>query len=145
VADLISVPLQNNFNSRAPRIDCDDSPERESFRMPSRMYLTKTVSVLAIAVVVIACAAQFKEQEQALQQPIRINCATAEGDIRMLQHEKAHVAQQIAMGITAIAPAGIVMGVIMGTEQTKLQVATGDYNRMIDQRIADIKMTCGLP
>ena len=113
--------------------------------MPSRMYLTKTVSVLAIAVVVIACAAQFKEQEQALQQPIRINCATAEGDIRMLQHEKAHVAQQIAMGITAIAPAGIVMGVIMGTEQTKLQVATGDYNRMIDQRIADIKMTCGLP
>jgi hypothetical protein len=37
------------------------------------------------------------------------------------------------------------MGVLMGTEQTKLQVATGDYNRMIDQRIADIKMTWGLP
>jgi hypothetical protein len=73
--------------------------------MPSRMHLTKMVSALAIAVVAVACAAQFKEQEQALQQPIRINCATAEGDIRMLQHEKAHVAQQVAMGITAIAPA----------------------------------------
>jgi hypothetical protein len=79
-----------------------------------------------------------------LQQPIKINCATAEGDIRMLQSEKAHVAQQVAMGITAIAPAGLVMGVLMGTEQTKLQVATGDYNNMIDQRIAEIKMTCGL-
>jgi hypothetical protein len=112
--------------------------------MAGRMYLTKMVSGLAIAVVVVACAAQFQQQEQALQQPIKINCATAEGDIRMLQNEKAHVAQQVAMGITAIAPAGLVMGVLMGTEQTKLQVATGDYNNMIDQRIADIKMTCGL-
>jgi hypothetical protein len=112
--------------------------------MAGRMYLTKMVSGLAIAVVVVACAAQFQQQEQALQQPIKINCATAEGDIRMLQSEKAHVAQQVAMGITAIAPAGLVMGVLMGTEQTKLQVATGDYNNMIDQRIADIKMTCGL-
>jgi hypothetical protein len=84
-------------------------------------------------------------QEQALQQPIRINCATADGNIRMLQYEKAHVVQHIALGITAIYPAGMVMGVLMGTEQTKLQVATGDYNNMIDQRIADIKMTCGLP
>ncbi|MGH8064485.1 MAG: hypothetical protein ACRERE_04460 [Candidatus Entotheonellia bacterium] len=111
--------------------------------MANRMYWTKIVSGLAIAGVVVACAAQFQQQEQALQQPI--NCATAEGDIRILQHEKSHVAQQVAMGITAIAPAGMVMGVLMGTEQTKLQVATGDYNRMIDQRIADIKMTCGLP
>jgi hypothetical protein len=63
----------------------------------------------------------------------------------VLQSEKAHVAQQIAMGVTAISPAGMVAGLITGTEQTKLQVATGDYNQMIDQRIADIKMTCGLP
>ena len=113
--------------------------------MPSGLNLTKMVSALAIAVVVAACAAQYAQQEQALQQPIHINCATAEGDIRMLQQEKAHVVQQVAMGITAIAPSSLVMGLIMGTEQTKLQVATGDYNDMIDQRIADIKMTCGLP
>ena len=108
-------------------------------------YVTELVSGLAIAGIVVACAAQFQQQAQALQGPIHINCATAEGDIRVLQHEKSHVAQQVAMGLTAIAPAGMVMGVLMGTEQTKLQVATGDYNRMIDQRIADIKMTCGLP
>jgi hypothetical protein len=71
---------------------------------------------LGIAVLVVACAAQFKQQEQALQQPSRINCATAEGDIRMLQNEKAHVAQQVAMGVTAIAPAGLLLGVVTGTE-----------------------------
>jgi hypothetical protein len=100
---------------------------------------------LGIAVLVVACAAQFKQQEQALQQPSRINCATAEGDIRMLQNDKAHVAQQVAMGVTAIAPAGLVLGVVTGTEQTKLQVASGDYNSRIDQRIAEIKRTCRLP
>ncbi|MGH8069117.1 MAG: hypothetical protein ACRERE_28545 [Candidatus Entotheonellia bacterium] len=114
-------------------------------RYANKIHLLRIAWSLGIAVLVVACAAQFKEQEQALQQPVRINCATAEGDIRMLQSEKSHVAQQIAMGVTAIAPAGMVMGVLMGTEQTKLQVATGDYNSMIDQRIADIKMTCGLP
>jgi hypothetical protein len=103
------------------------------------------VWAVGIAGLVVACAAQFQEQEQALQQPIHINCATAEGDIRVLQNEKAHVVQQLAMGVTAISPAGMVMGALMGTEQTKLQVATGDYNNMIDQRIADIKITCGLP
>jgi hypothetical protein len=100
--------------------------------MPSKMDWIKMVSGLAITVVGVACTAQFQQQEEALQQPIRINCATAEGDIRMLQYEKAHVAQQIAMGVTAIAPAGLVAGLITGTEQTKVQVATGDYNRMID-------------
>jgi hypothetical protein len=49
------------------------------------------------------------------------------------------------MGVTAIAPAGLVLGMLTGTEQTKLQVATGDYNSMIDRRITEIKATCGLP
>jgi hypothetical protein len=123
----------------------DHTEEDIMIRCVNRIYLMRIVSSLGLAVLLVACAAQYKEQEQALQGPVRINCATAEGDIRTLQHEKSHVAQQIAMGVTAIAPAGIVMGVLAGTEQTKLEVATGDYNRMIDQRIADIKMTCGVP
>ena len=79
---------------------------------------------------------------QSLQQPI--NCAMAQGDIRVLQSEKTHTAQQIAQGVTAITPAGIVLGALTGTEGTKLQVASGDYNTMIDNRIAAIKATCGV-
>ena len=72
-----------------------------------------------------------------------INCTTAEGDIRVLESEKAHAMDQIAKGVTALAPAGIVLGVITGTEKKKLQVASGDYNQMIDQKIAAIKQKCG--
>jgi hypothetical protein len=73
-----------------------------------------------------------------------INCATAEGDIRMLRSEKVNTAKQIAAGVGAITPIGLVAGLATGTEGTKAQVATGDYNRMLDQKIAEIQQTCGV-
>ncbi len=73
-----------------------------------------------------------------------VNCATAQGDMRVLQSEKAHVVQQVAMGVTSIYPAGLVLGILTGTEGTKIQVATGEYNKMIDKKIAEIKSTCGV-
>jgi len=99
------------------------------------------LTVLAI-VLVAACAPITQQEKQSLAKPI--NCATAEGDLRVLQSEKANVAQQIANGVTAIVPAGAVIGIISGTETDKFKVASGDYNKMIDQKIAEIKQKCGL-
>ena len=90
------------------------------------------------------CAMQQEQNLNALQDPKRINCATADGDLRILQSEKANVAQRIAEGATAIYPAGLVVGLLTGTEGTKLKVATGDYDGQIDGRIAEIKETCGI-
>jgi hypothetical protein len=36
------------------------------------------------------------------------------------------------------------VGLVTGTEKTKMEVGTGDYNEMIDKRIAEIKKTCGI-
>jgi hypothetical protein len=33
---------------------------------------------------------------------------------------------------------------VTGTEKEKVEVATGEYNKMIDKRIAEIKETCGI-
>jgi hypothetical protein len=102
-----------------------------------------TALVMFLVMFLVAFAAKDqKKVEQEMKQPI--NCATAQGDIRVLQHEKAHVAQEAAEGITAIFPAGLVMGVVTGTEKTKVKVAIGDYNKMIDKRIAEIKEKCGV-
>jgi len=73
-----------------------------------------------------------------------VNCRTAPGDIRVLEGEKAHVTKQVASGVTAVAPAGAVMGILTGTEDDKLEVATGQYDKQIDQKIAEIKRVCGL-
>lgn len=90
------------------------------------------------------CALQQKKVEQGLKQSKAINCATADGDLRVLQSEKANVAQRIAEGVTAIYPASAIMGTVVGIEGTKLSVASGEYNKMIDARIAEIKQTCGV-
>ncbi len=107
--------------------------------MKGRVSVTMVACSL-MATLAAGCAMEEKKTMESLQQPI--NCATAEGDIRVLQSEKTHVAGQIASGVTAITPAGIVLGVLSGTESTKLKVAAGDYNSQIDQRIAAIKATC---
>ncbi len=73
-----------------------------------------------------------------------VNCPTAEGDIRALENEKAHVGEQIVKGVTAILPAGFVLGMVTGTEEEKLEIASGEYNEKIDMRIAEIKDTCGI-
>jgi len=56
-----------------------------------------------------------KNVEKTLKQPV--NCATAEGDLRILKSEKSNVAERMAEGVTAIAPAGIVIGVVTDTEK----------------------------
>jgi hypothetical protein len=91
------------------------------------------------------CAMQQKKEEQALKQAPPVNCATADGDLRLLQHEKANLAERIGEGVTAIYPAGLVVGLLTGTEGTKIRVATGEYDKMIDQRISEIKTACNLP
>jgi hypothetical protein len=100
------------------------------------------ILMVALVIVVTGCSDKYKKAETQMKQPI--NCATAEGDLRMLMHEKAHVTDEIESGVTAIFPAGAVVGIVTKTEGTKLKVATGDYNKMIDKRIAEIKKECGV-
>lgn len=98
--------------------------------------------VFCLVLTMASCAMQQKKAEKEMNQPI--NCATAEGDLRVLKSEKAHVAQQIAEGVSAIIPISLVVGLVTGTEGTKFEVATGDYNKMIDKRMAEIKAQCGI-
>jgi len=111
--------------------------------MYSAIFRTAVAAASGAALLSSGCAMQFKQEEKAAEQS-PIHCATAPGDIRVLQSEKAHVVQQIAMGVTSIYPAGLVLGILTGTEGTKIQVATGEYNQMIDKKIAEIQSACGL-
>ena len=106
--------------------------------------LTMTITAIFLSTLLIACASTdtIKKGEADAKKPV--NCATAEADIRVLQSEKTHASQQIAAGVTAIVPVSLVVGVATGTEGTKAKVATGEYNKMLDDKIAEIKRECGL-
>lgn len=80
---------------------------------------------------------------QTEQKTLPINCATAEGDIRALNAEKEHAKKQQALDVTAITPAGALIGLIAGNENKKLEILSGDYMKQIDARIAQIHAKCG--
>jgi hypothetical protein len=41
-------------------------------------------------------------------------------------------------------PLGLVLHAATGTEEDTVEIATGEYNKRIDMRIAEIKDTCGI-
>ncbi|MBW2200969.1 MAG: hypothetical protein JRF71_09050 [Deltaproteobacteria bacterium] len=105
--------------------------------------MKKIMLIVSLVVVLAACGKPIsKETKETLKAPV--NCETAEGDLRLLKSEKAHVAKRIAMGVSSIMPASIVIGVVTRTQKDKMKVAIGKYNKMIDERIAEIKQECGI-
>ena len=111
--------------------------------MDRKFRRTRGLLAVGVALSVTGCAAQFKQEEQSAK-TMPIHCGTAQGDLRVLQSEKANVVQQVAMGVTMIYPASAVLSILTGVEDTKYQVATGEYNAAIDKKISEIKRTCGL-
>ncbi len=104
----------------------------------------KTNLILACLVTLAAgCASPITKQDQAsMAKPI--NCATATGDLRVLQSEKAHVTKEIANGVSSIVPIGLLVNLADGQEKARFEVGTGKYNQMIDDKMAMIKGECGL-
>lgn len=102
------------------------------------------VTALFFCATLSSCASSdsIKKGEADAKKPV--NCATAEGDIRVLMNEKTHASEQLAAGVTAIIPVSLVIGVATGTEGSKAKVATGDYNEMLDKKIAEIKFQCDM-
>ncbi len=99
--------------------------------------MKKAALLIGIIFLMAACSPVSKQAKQDLAKPI--NCATAAGDIRALNSEKENVGREIAAGVTAIVPVGLVLNTATGNEGTNLKVATGEYNKMIDKKIAEIK------
>jgi hypothetical protein len=97
-----------------------------------------TLGMLAL----VSGCAETEKKDLAAAQTMPVNCATAPGDLRVLNSEKTDLAKQIGNGISMIAPIGLVAGLVTGTEKTKYEVTVGDYNKALDTKIAQIKAAC---
>jgi hypothetical protein len=98
--------------------------------------------ICAFSLVVLSGCAEQEKKEAAAAQAMPISCATAPGDLRVLNSEKASTTSKIGNGISMIAPIGLVAGLVTGTEKTKYEVTTGEYNKALDTKIAQIKAAC---
>jgi len=104
------------------------------------------ISTLLFVFAASAHAGDTKTEKEAAQIEANlnapVNCSTAEADIRMLESEKAHTGEQVGKGITSIVPVGLVINLVQGDEDESLKIATGHYDRLIDDKIAKIKKEC---
>jgi len=103
--------------------------------------MKKTFLILGALFLITSCSAVPKQTKEDLAKPV--NCATAKGDIRALNAEKENVGKEILAGVTSIVPISLVANTATGNEKTNVEVATGEYNKMIDKKIAEIKEKCG--
>jgi len=108
------------------------------------MSRARAAALCALAGVCLAsgCAQKYAKVEESFSEPI--NCATAQADIDRLQAAKVDKSTEAAESMKFALPTTIIVGSITGTAGAESDVGSGEYNRKIDERIADIRETCKL-
>jgi hypothetical protein len=94
----------------------------------------------------VGCSAQAPAPQADVQANLAkpIDCATAMADIKTLTSEKARTSQEIEDGASSIIPIGAVAHMFGGSEKDSLEIGTGEYNKKLDAKIAEIKQQCNL-
>ena len=107
----------------------------------------KTVTpVMILLALATGCASQApapqKQVQQSLTQPI--DCSTGQADIKTLTSEKARTSQEIENGVSSIIPIGAVAHLLGGSESESFEIGTGEYNKKLDAKIAEIRKQCNV-
>jgi hypothetical protein len=105
--------------------------------------LAPTLVLLAL---IAGCSAQAPAPEAQVDANLAapVNCATASKDIETLTSEKARTSQEIEDGASSIIPIGAVAHMFGGSEKENLEIGTGEYNKKLDTKIAQIRLQCNV-
>lgn len=102
--------------------------------------------LLASIVLIAGCAANAPAPEKTVQANLKknVDCSTAPADIKTLTSEKARTSQEIEDGAGSIIPIGAVAHLFGGSESETFEIGTGQYNKKLDAKIAEIKKQCNI-
>jgi hypothetical protein len=70
---------------------------------------------------------------------VRPNCAKIDKQIAMLEKEKAENDQRLLAGIQSVAPALAAINLVAGTYGRNVAIATGEWAKAIDRKLAELK------
>lgn len=91
--------------------------------------------------IVLASADDAKMEQGKAEARKAVHCSTAEADIKMLNSEKEKVKKQTVSGIFSITPIGLLANA--ATDQSEAEkIDIKKYDKMLDDKIAEIKRTC---
>ncbi len=98
------------------------------------------IAIAGLTLVLVACSPISKETKYALSRPV--DCQLAQADVAELENAKVSGPKQALTAVQAFTPVGLVTGLLSGTEGDKIDVALGDHNEDLDQKISDIQSQC---
>jgi PBP1b-binding outer membrane lipoprotein LpoB len=102
--------------------------------------------VAVIAFVVAGCSAQAPAPQKQVQANLAkpVDCSTAAADIKTLNSEKARTSKEIEDGAGSIIPIGAVAHLLGRSEKESFEIGTGEYNKKLDAKIAEIQQQCNM-
>jgi hypothetical protein len=102
--------------------------------------------IVAFAFTLAGCSSQAPAPEKQVQANLAksVDCSTAAADIKTLNSEKARTSQEIEDGAGSIIPIGAVAHLFGGSEGESFEIGTGEYNRKLDAKIAEIQKQCNM-
>ena len=103
-------------------------------------------SILVLLALVTGCSSNAPAPEKQVQASLDkpVDCSTAQADIQLLNSEKARTSQEIEDGASSIIPIGAVAHLFGGSEKESYEIGTGEYNKKLDKKIAEIKQQCNI-
>ena len=103
-------------------------------------------SIITLLVLLTGCSSKAPAPEKQVQASLdkSIDCSTAQADIEILTSEKARTSQEIENGASSIIPIGAVTHLFGGSEKESFEIGTGEYNKKLDAKIAEIKQQCNI-
>ncbi len=108
----------------------------------------KILSLLVGLALLSGCGAPISEEARQMKAK-PIDCADAKQDIAALRSERASVLRRVGAGARFIIPVAAVVNIFKegsgsGAVEEHRRIASGDYNKAIDAKIAEIKSTCNV-
>ena len=82
-----------------------------------------------------------------------VNCSTASQDIATLEKERASTLKRVSTGVQYVVPIAAAVNIFRSYNQDgtseefyndREQVLTGDYNKAVDAKVAEIKKVCSI-
>jgi len=105
-----------------------------------------TTSIIIFSALLVGCASSAPAPQKEVQANLAkaVDCSSATADIKALTSEKARTSQEIEAGASSIIPVGAVAHMFGGSEKESFEVGTGEYNKKLDAKIAEIKQQCNM-
>ncbi len=105
------------------------------------MNKEKVFLVVVAVAVLAACAPRPTIQDIQARQP---DCRKAHEQIKMLDEEMVSTTQRAISGVKSVVPSLAVVSLLSEQYSTNYHIAIGRYNKILDAKIKEIKVTCNI-